>query len=103
MTPALTKFFPQMNANSQGALPHNGRHPTRPIPRCLANITTTRPTMPLIPPRGHYSGAPSGYVPNLGQIRSHRLPRIPLQIVELYGGLAIGLEALPKVGYAISS
>jgi hypothetical protein len=30
-------------------------------------------------------------------------PRIPLRIVELCGGLAIGLEALLRVGYAISS
>ena len=38
----------------------------------------------------------------MGQIRSHRLPRIPLLIVELCGGLATGLEALLRYGYAIN-
>ncbi len=52
---------------------------------------------------GHYSGASSGYVPNLGHIRSHRLLWIPLRIVEHCGGLATGLEALLRVGYTISS
>ena len=76
MTPALTKFVSRININSQGALPRHGRHPTRPILRCPANITTTWPTTPHTPPRGYFSGASSGYVPNLVQIRSHRLPRI---------------------------
>ncbi len=35
--------------------------------------------------------------------RKQRLPRTPPRIVELSGGLATGLEALLKVGYAISS
>ena len=101
MTPALTKFFPRTNHASPGALPRQGRHSTRPIPRCPAN--TTWLTTPTIPPKGHYTGASSGYVPNLGHIRSHRLHRIPLWIVELRGGLATGLKSLRKDGYAISS
>ncbi len=39
----------------------------------------------------------------MGQIRSHRLPREPLRIVELRGGLATGLETLLIDGYAIRS
>ena len=103
MTPALTKFFPRTNANSQGALLHHGHHPTRPIPRCPVNITPTWPTAPPTPPRGHYSSTSSGYVPKLGQICSYRLPRNPLRIMKFCGGLATGLEALLRVGYAISS
>ncbi len=103
MTPALTKFFPRTNNTNPGAQPQQGRHPTRPIPRCPARITITRPTTPTTPPMGCYSGASSGYVPNLGYIRSHRLPRIPLHIVVFCGGLSTGLEALLIDGYALSS
>ncbi len=39
----------------------------------------------------------------MGQIRSHRLPRVALQIVELCRGLTTGLEALLRAGYAIRS
>ena len=55
------------------------------------------------PTEGHYAGTYSSYVPNLGQIRSHRLYRAPLRVVELCGGLATGLEALLGAGYAIGS
>ena len=74
-----------------------------PCPRCPTNLATTRPTTPLTPPRGHYPRAFAGYLPNLGQIRCHRLPRIPLRIVELCGGLATGLEALLRSSSPISS
>jgi len=90
MPPALTKFFPRTNNTSPGALSQQGSHPTHPIPRCPAHITTTWPTSPTTPHKGHYSGASSDYVSNLGDIRSHRLPRIPLRIVELIGGLGEG-------------
>ncbi len=104
MTPALTKFFPRTNTNNPGALPHHRRHPTCPISRCPAIITTTWPTSPLTPHRGHFSGNSSSYAQNLGQIRTHyKLPRIPLRIVELCEGLATGVEALLRNGYAISS
>jgi len=103
MTPELTKFFPRTNTNSQGALSHHGRHPTRPIPRCPANNTTTWPPAPITPPRGHYPGVSSGYVPNLGQIGPHRLFRIPLRVVELCGGLTTGLEVLLRSSYVIRS
>jgi hypothetical protein len=103
MTPALTKFFTRTNITSTWALPKQRRHPMRLIHVSPANITTTRLTVPTIPPRRHYPESSSGYVPNLGKIRSHRLPRIPLRIVELCGGLATGLEALLKACYAISS
>ena len=39
----------------------------------------------------------------MGQIRSHRIPRELLRIVELCEGLAAGLEALLSVGYVIRS
>ena len=103
MTSASTKFFPRTNNTSPWALPQNGRHPTRPIPRCPAHITITKPTASTTPPQGHYSGASSGCVPSMGHIRPHRLPHTPLRIVELCGGLATGLEALLRADYAISS
>jgi len=65
MTLALTKFFPRTNNTSLGTLPQQGRHPTRPIPRCLTYIATTELTNPTTPYRGHYPGVSSGYVPNL--------------------------------------
>ena len=103
MTSALIKFFPRTDNTSPGTLPLTGRHPTRPVPRRPALIGITWPTALTTPPKGHYSGASSGYVPNFGHICSHRLPRIPPRIVELCGGLATGLDALLRVGYAISS
>jgi len=103
MTPPLTKFFPWANNTIPGALPQQGRHPTCPIPRCPARITTTGPPSSTTPPKGHYSRDSSDYVPNLGHIRFLRLSRIPLRIVELCGGLATGLEALLIHGYEISS
>jgi len=103
MTPAMTKFFPQTNTTRQGTLPEHGRHPTRPIPRCPVNVTITWPTTSTTLPRGHYQSASFGFVPNLRHIRSHRLPRIPLRVVELCVGLATGLEALLRAGYAIGS
>ena len=103
ITPALTKFFPRKNDTNQRALPQHERHLTRPIPRCPANITTTGMTAPTTPHMEHYRGASSDYVPNLGNIRPNRLPGIPLRIVEFYGGLTTGLEALLKAGYEIGS
>jgi len=98
MSPALTKFFSRTTNTSPRALPQQGCHPKRPISRCPVDITTTRPTSPTTPPKGHYSRASSYYVSNLGHIRSHRLPRISLRILELCGGLATGLDALVRVG-----
>ena len=46
MTPALTKFFPRTNNTSPGALPQQGRHPTRTFPRCPAHITIIGPIAP---------------------------------------------------------
>ena len=75
-----------------------------------ASTLNVQPTSPLhgryrLPP--HLGGTTqepfSDYVPNLGQNRSHRLLIVPLRIVELCGGLASGLEALLRAGYAISS
>ena len=103
MTPSSTKFFPRTNNTNPRALLQQGRHPTRLIPRCPAPITITWPTTPTTTLQGHYSGASSGYAPNLGHIRSHCLPHTPLRIVELCGCLATGLEALLGAHYAINS
>jgi hypothetical protein len=54
MSPAQTKFFPRTNAARSGALSQQGRHPTRPIPKCSANVSKTGLTAPPTPPRGHY-------------------------------------------------
>ena len=54
-------------------------------------------------PKRHYPGASLGYVPKLGQIRPHRLSRIPLRVVELCGGLATSLETLLRTDYMIRS
>ena len=74
-----------------------------PIPICPATMPPTGLLAPTTPSRGHYAGTYSSYVPNLGQIRSHRHPRAPLRIVELCGGFATGLKALLGAGYAINS
>ncbi len=39
----------------------------------------------------------------MGHIRTRRLSQVPLLIVELCGGLATGLEAVLRAGYAINS
>ena len=39
----------------------------------------------------------------MGILRPYHLPRRPLRIVDLCGGLATGLEALLKAGYAVTS
>ena len=103
MTPALIWFFPRTATTIHGALPHHRRHPTRPISRCPAKDTTTWPSVPIIPSRRNYLDASSANVPNLGQLRPHRLPRTPLRVVELCGGLATGLEALHRTGYVSRS
>jgi hypothetical protein len=103
MTPAQTKFFPPKTFNSTGALSRQGRHPTRPILRCPATMPTTWSLAQIAPPQGQYYGPSSSHIPNLGQIHSYRLPREPLQIVELCGDLATGFETLLKAGYAIRS
>ena len=103
MAPAQTKFFPPKIFTSTGALPQRGHHPTCLIPRFPATMPKTWPWTPSTPPRGQYSGPPSSHIPDLGQIRYPRLPREPLRIVELRGGLATGLEALLRAGYAIRS
>jgi hypothetical protein len=103
VTPAQTTFFPSKIFTSTGALPQQGRHPACPIPMCPAIMPTIGAWTPNTPSRGQYSGPPSNHIPNLGQIRSHRLPRKPLQTVELCGGLATGLEAILIAGYAICS
>jgi hypothetical protein len=104
MTPAImTKFLPRTNTNSQGAQPLQGRHPTRPIPRCPAKNTTTGPPTRITAPKRQLPGASSSYVPNLRETRPHRFPHVPLRVVELCGGLATGLEALLQAGYAIIS
>ena len=103
MTPALSKFFARTNNTSLRALPQQVRHPMHLITKCPANTSTAGMTAPTTPPRGHYPGAASVYVPNLGQVCAHRLPRLPLRIVEVCGGLVTGLEALLRAGYAIIS
>jgi len=103
MTLAQTKFFPLKTFTSTGSLPQQGRHPTRPIPKCPSTMPTTWSLTPITPPWGQYSGPSSSYIPNPGRIRPHRLPREPLRIVELFGSLATGLEALLRAGYAIHS
>jgi hypothetical protein len=101
MTTAQTKFFPLMVITSNEALPHPGRHPTCPSPRCPPTLPAKRLLAPITPPRGLYTGTPSGYLPNMGQARSHRLHRDHLRVLELCGGLATGLEALLRDGYTI--
>jgi hypothetical protein len=103
MTPAHTKFFPLKNATSTRDLPYQGCHPTCSIPKCPTTMPTTGVLAPNIPPRGQYAGTSSSFVPHVGEIRSHRLPRAPFRIMELCGGLATGFEALLRAGYAINS
>ena len=53
------------------------------------------------PPREHLPCAPASQTTTLHQTRLQRLPYSPFRVVELCGGLANGLEALFKAGYAI--
>ena len=103
MTMAHTKLFPLTDTTSTGALTHLGHHLTSSIPKCRASLPTTRLLAQITPPMGHNTSSISNYVPNLGQVRSHHLPRDPLRIVELSGGLATGLAALLRSRYAIIS
>ncbi len=103
MTPAQTKFFPPTNAPSTGAQLPQGRHPTRPISSCPTTQSTTWLLAPNTPSRGQHFGPSSSRIPNLGHIRTHRLPQAPLRIVKLRGGLTTGLETLLRECYATKS
>jgi hypothetical protein len=74
MTTTQAKFFPLPDTTSTGAFPRPGRHPMHPIPRCPATLPTIGTLTPNTPPWGHYAGTLSNYVPNLGHVRSHRVP-----------------------------
>jgi hypothetical protein len=76
-TPAQTKFFPPKTFTSTGAITQQGRHPTSLIPRCSDIMPTTWFSATNTPPWGQHSRLASSHIPNLGQIRSHRLPREP--------------------------
>ncbi len=58
---------------------------------------------PHTPSKGQYSGPALNHILNVGQVRPHCLPRVPLRVVELCGNLATELMAILKAGYAIRS
>jgi hypothetical protein len=109
-----TNTLPQQNATAL-VLP---TPPTRPLPRNRPPATTTTPiTVP------HNTNSPTTITntnkvdtphlpvretpwppePSLQQLGQHTLPHAPLTILELYGGMATGLEALLKAGHHIKT
>jgi hypothetical protein len=72
------------------------------VPICPATMPMTELLTQNTPPRGHYAGTPYSYIPNLGRVRSHRLPRVPFRIVKHCMDLAVGLESFLKAKYAVN-
>jgi len=58
---------------------------------------------PVTQLRRCFTEATSGGPPSLGRIQPSTLLPTPLKIAELCGGLATGLEAFLKTGYAVAS
>ena len=102
MTPAQTKFFPPKIFASTELYPNRGA--TRRVRSLDAQLPFPQHGLGYRTPHlGVYNLDPHLSISRIWDQISHHLPREPLRIVELHGGLATGLKALLRVGYAIHS
>jgi len=96
MTPEQTNFFPTVQTPATEARPPSRSYPTRPLPRCPATTALAFAMVLATPPKRSPNYPPARHPTSLGTFRPYHLPRRPLRIVELCGGLVTGLEALFK-------
>ena len=94
MTPAQTNFFLTAQAPATEGRPPSRSYSSRPLPRCPVTPALVTRLGPTTPPMRRSTDPPAGHSRSLRTLRPYRIPHRLLRIVNLYGGLAIGLEAL---------
>jgi len=102
MTPSRTHFFPAAHISTTETWPLPRPFPARPLPRFPANPAPVTRLGPATSPRRRSIYPLSRHPTTLGTPRPYRLPRRPLRIADLCGGMVTGLETLLKAGCAIA-
>jgi len=97
-----TQFFPEHKGGGGRPYTPPAERPIRPFPVCPAAISPRTPPLGMPKSSRHPpKDTPSPHA--LASIPRYILPRIPIHLVEICGGMATILEAIFKAGHAVAS